>query len=153
LDAQFQCPARREEKVVSKRKVKVEYESPACCNPCMYGMGGYGMGLGGYYGQAGYYGGGGYGGMSFIRWIYALLILIVIVLQFGRNKQPAAIFSNQCCEDEVKTTTGSGFFNNQLIDNSVLFIIVVFLLILCTGCWTGGSGNYGSAGFGGGYVY
>jgi hypothetical protein len=139
-------------------KVRVELGQECC--PQMYG--GYGMtaGYGGGYGVG--YGGGGYAGGS-IRWIYALLILIVIVLQFGRRdftefRQPV---TTGCCDGET-AAVGTGFggfglpFRNQLIDNSVLFIIVVFLLILCAGCWWGGGGGCGSgygAGYGGGYGY
>ncbi len=101
-------------------------------------------------------GSGNYGG-SGIRWIYALLVLIVIVLQFGRKDRPAIATTN-ACGDETVVATGKGFFDNELIDNSVLFIIVVFLLILCAGCWGGGYGNYGAAGaagmgYTGGYGY
>jgi len=119
----------------------------------MYSYGGYGMpgyGAGGYSGSCG----SGYAGWG-IRWIYALLVLIVIVLQFARKPVPAIATTNACGDDGVTTTgaIGNGFFDGELIDRSVLFIIVVFLLILCTGCWTGGFANYGSAGFGGGYGY
>lgn len=131
------------------RKVKIEYESPGCCNPYMYGMGG-GTGYGGVgYGGAGI-GGTAQAGMG-IRWIYALLILIVIVLQFGRKEIPFDNFRTPsgCCGDgeiAVASIGGyDGFRSNQLIDNSVLFIIVVFLLILCAGCWWGGSGAGGGS--------
>lgn len=142
---------------MSKRKVKVEYESPACCNPyMMYGMGGGG-------GQGGY----NYGGMWYIRWIYALLVLIVIVLEFGRREFPfVPRTTNQCGtelaaakdgNDEIAIAAfGAGFggypYNYETIDRSVLFIIVVFLLILCAGCWwggyNGGTGGYGGGGYG-----
>lgn len=119
-------------------------------------MGGYGVG--GYGGGAG--AGCGGGGMG-IRWIYALLILIVIVLQFGRKEKCDVRRVNTCCGDEMAADRDDeiavaavspgfgGLFssNNQAIDNSVLFIIVVFLLILCAGCFGGGSG---ATGFGGG---
>jgi hypothetical protein len=147
---------------MSKRKVKVEYESPACCNPYMYGMGGYG----------GFQGGSNYGGMGSIRWIYALLILIVIVLQFGRREVPFVPRTINQCGNEVAATKdgndeiaiaaigggygGLGFggypYNFESIDRSVLFIIVVFLLILCGGCFWGGyggcAGGYGGGGYG-----
>jgi len=118
-----------------------------CCIQPMYGMGGCGM--------PGYGGGTtGCGGLN-TKWVYALLVLIVIVLQFGRRKDAIARVSPCCCADGEIAADGvagaGGFFNNQLIDNSVLFIIVVFLLILCSGCLTGGSGNYGTGGFGGGF--
>lgn len=125
-------------------------------------MYGYGM-MGGFGGGAG--AGCTTGGAAGIRWIYALLILIVIVLQFGRRfKDQAAIVRDPCCDGSAESTTAcgrSGGFlglgDHQLIDNSVLFIIVVFLLILCAGCWGGGHGGaaagYGVGGFGGGYGY
>jgi len=96
-----------------------------------------------------------YGGWG-IRWIYALLILIVIVLQFGRNdKHDNAVVASACGDTVAAGRKGS--FDDQLIDNSVLFIIVVFLLILCAGCWIGGYANFGAAGspiYGyGGYGY
>lgn len=116
-----------------------------CCYPAMMGYGGYGMG--GYYGGAGYGAGGGALG---IRWIYALLILIVIVLQFGRKNEcvPKLKTADGCCDDgTVVDGTCGGFLGSSrdgVIDNSVLFIIVVFLLILCAGCWWGhGTGGYG----------
>lgn len=113
----------------------------------MYG----GYGFGGYDGYGGYGTGAGYYGGWNIRWVYALLVLIVIVLQFGRNKKDRALITGPC--DDVSIAAGSGKgFDEGLIDNSVLFIIVVFLLILCAGCWTGGYSNYGAAGgFGFGY--
>jgi len=96
-------------------------------------FGGYNLGAGSYGGECGSY----YGGLG-IKWVYAFLILIVIVLQFSRVNKNRVITSGQCCEDTVVTTTGAdGFVDGQLIDNSVLFIIVVFLLILCSGCSTG----------------
>jgi len=111
------------------------------CNTGLSYGGGYGMGG---YGSGASCGGGG------IRWIYALLVLIVIVLQFGRTNRNRVVTSGPCGEDGIVATTGvDGLFDGQLIDNSVLFIIVVFLLILCAGCGTGSSGNYGGAGFGG----
>lgn len=115
-----------------------------CCYPSMLPMGGYGA-VGG---------SGGYGAGMGIRWIYALLILIVIVLQFGRNNKPCEnVAVNTCCDDGAVAGTGVlGSCNNQLIDNSVLFIIVVFLLILCAGCFWGGNSSGGTgygAGFGG----
>jgi hypothetical protein len=116
----------------------------------VYGMGGYGGGaVAGYSGGAAAgYGGGGYASWG-IRWIYALLILIVIVLQFGRRRRDCNVVTN-ACEDGVVTVDKD--CNESLIDNSVLFIIVVFLLILCAGCWWGGYG--GSCGsYGGGYGY
>jgi hypothetical protein len=149
--------------VMSRRKVKVEYESPVCCNPCMYGMG-----MGGYGGGGGYFGGGGggcnYGGMWNIRWIYALLVLIVIVLEFGRREFPFVPTTTNPCGSEVAAAKddeiaiaavggygGLGFggypYNNETIDRSVLFIIVVFLLVLCAGCWWGGNGGGGCGSF------
>ena len=77
-------------------------------------------------------------------------MLIVIVLQFGRNFRPVLHKPISACEGDGAVVDGTvdGFgFPNQLIDNSVLFIIVVFLLILCAGCW---SGYGGFGGFGGG---
>lgn len=77
-----------------------------------------------------------------IRWIYAMLLVIVIVLQFGKRDY---VYTDnrkhyeECEYCEFNTSRGdhtySGSGENQLIDNSVLFIIVVFLLILCGGCW------------------
>lgn len=120
-----------------------------CCQyPSMYGMGGAYMG--------GYGGGGcGYGSAMGIKWIYALLILIVIVLQFGRKNLPCApIAKSNACESECGTANFLGCDGNfESIDRSVLFIIVVFLLILCAGCFWGGAGTggfgYGGAGYGG----
>ena len=104
--------------------------------------GGYPAGFGGGYGAAAYTGAGCYGAGSGIRWIYALLILIVIVLQFGAGrKEECADRTDGCCGGEG-TVTGRKK-ENQLIDNSVLFIIIVFLLTLCAGCWGGGCGGYG----------
>lgn len=124
-----------------------------CCKyKAMYGMGpafgaaGYGAVGAGY---------GGYSGAAWgIKWIYALLILIVIVLQFGRKNDRSFGFKSAdgCCDDGtlVTKTTGGLIGCDGLIDNSVLFIIVVFLLILCAGCWWGGQGSgYASGGFGG----
>ena len=121
-----------------------------CCPsyPMMYGYGGGMEAYGGGYG-VGSCGGYGFG----IRWIYALLILIVIVLQFGRRNR-------RCCENNALATcedgavATNGLFNNcdndcQAIDNSVLFIIVVFLLIICAGCFGGGGASgYGVGGYG-----
>lgn len=115
-----------------------------CCYPMMAAYGGYGM-VG--YGGAGY---GSYGAGMGIRWIYALLVLIVIVLQFGRNLHPVYNKPIGACEGDgavVDGAVGGPGYSGQLIDNSVLFIIVVFLLILCAGCW---SGYGGFGGFGGG---
>lgn len=115
-----------------------------CCYPVMAGYGGYGMG--GYYGAG--YGVGAYGASWGIRWIYALLILIVIVLQFGRRNECVSKLKtgDGCCDDGAVIDGSSGFLGfgrEGLIDNSVLFIIVVFLLILCAGCWWGYGGGYG----------
>lgn len=135
------------------RKVVIKYEEPECCYPNMYGMGGG-------YGSSG----GGYGAYWGIKWIYALLILIVVVLEFGRKPYPYQGYNADGCNetaadgsDETAIAAFGGFgypgygigypFTNQLIDNSVLFIIVVFLLILCTGCFWGGYGC--GTGFGG----
>lgn len=84
-----------------------------------------------------------------IRWIYALLLLIVIVLQFGKNPnlyQNTDYMCNECQGCECYQREDSSLYNNtsgsyQLIDNSVLFIIVVFLLAFCGGCWQGYSNN------------
>lgn len=123
------------------------------------------------YGMSGYGGGTGYGGGGAawgIRWMYALLILIVIVLQFGRRAPfPGyGAIGTGCCsetaaakdETAVAALPGFGFFGNgygfESIDRSVLFIIVVFLLILCGGCfWGGGAGGYGGYGGGGCGMY
>lgn len=78
-----------------------------------------------------------------IRWIYALLLLIVIVLQFGRNpnlEYRSRPNYSECMGCEFYHPEETGMYDQgrgQLIDNSVLFIIVVFLLILCGGCWWG----------------
>lgn len=78
-----------------------------------------------------------------IRLIYAFLLLIVIVLQFGRkpgcNPEDMRSSCNRCgccceefcCNESYNTQPHS----NQLIDNSVLFIIVFFMLVLCSGCF------------------
>jgi hypothetical protein len=148
-DNNFQCPKQEGGNVMSHHHhhhVEVECERE-CCYPQTYGMGGYGM-TGGYGGY-----GTGYTGWG-IRWIYALLILIVIVLQFGRNLNTFVPTQVSGCPEgttEVGTTGFGAFgfpFNRQLIDNSVLFIIVVFLLVLCAGCWwSGGSGGCGSGSY------
>ena len=119
----------------------------------VYGMGGYGGFGPGFYGGYGVpayggYGCGGYGYGSGVRWIYALLILIVIVLQFGKRELPCNIAKTDGCFDgtigcDGQVATGA-CRNFQSIDNSVLFIIIVFLLAICGGCWQGG-------GFGCGY--
>lgn len=121
-------------------------EECGCQFPMMYGMGG---GYGGY-GEAGIGKCSGGAASSGIRWIYALLILIVIVLQFGRKEFPIAPIVNRNECGEVTTGVGGlGFLhNNQMIDNSVLFIIVVFLLILCAGCFGSGFGGGGAVGYG-----
>lgn len=132
----FQCPILKGGKFMSRH-----HHDDCCCYPMMYGCGmtgGYG---GGY--AAGY----GFGGWG-IRWIYALLVLIVIVLQFGRNFDKFGVVQRGPCDDDGSVTRKDGFFDRGLIDNSVLFIIVVFLLILCAGCSWGGS-----CGTGGGYGY
>ena len=123
-----------------------------CCYPMDYGYGYGGYGAGAVAGTTG--AGAGYAGGG-IRWIYALLILIVIVLQFGRNNErfPRVNKSGCCDGDNVDGYLDNRPFNNQLIDNSVLFIIVVFLLILCAGCFGGGTGIGAGAGYGGGYGY
>jgi hypothetical protein len=78
-----------------------------------------------------------------IRWIYALLLLIVIVLQFGRkqnleNRSKPKYSECRGCEFYHPEDTGTyDQDSSQLIDNSILFIIVVFLLLLCGGCWWG----------------
>lgn len=99
---------------------------------CCYCGSGYGI-YGGYMGYGGCCGGYGYN-----SWIYSLLILILIVLQFGTNHR----------EDELATDGAilGTSHKHQEIDNSVLFIIVVFLLIACS-C----SGNYGGYNGSGGY--
>lgn len=117
----------------------------------MFGLGGFGYGgYGGFGGYGAGYGGGGYGATWGIRWIFALLILIVIVLQFGRRNEPVyPVQESGCCETDGTVTTGSYGANYpygfQAIDNSVLFIIVLFLLVLCGGCfsWGGAGGGYG----------
>ena len=145
------CPIKEGENIMSKHRSKHDN--------CCYGMpmGGYGYGMAGYgmTGGTGAAAGGGCGASNYggwgIRWIYALLVLIVIVLQFARRDTPFVAATTGC--DGVVTTaptTGllgaGGFADGQLIDRSVLFIIVVFLLILCAGCWGGGQSNYGAAG-------
>lgn len=132
------------------KKMKLELEYPSmcgCAQPFGAGLGGAGFGGGGYG-----YGGAARGG-GFMSWFYALLILIVIVLQFGRerNKCITPKVSGECCES---TTAVSNFpCDNQLIDNSVLFIIIVFLLVLCGGCFFGVGGAGGAGGYGGGCGY
>ena len=120
------------------------HHEECCCNT----TGGYGAGYGAYgYGYAGGGGCAGGGFNTFNRWIYALLILIVIVLQFGRRREKEQV-SNAliACDDGVVSTRGE---REQEIDNSVLFIIIVFLLVICAGCW----GGSGTAGYGGGYGF
>lgn len=93
-----------------------------------------------------YYGRGGEDSGSYsscgIRWIYVMLLLIVIVLQFGRNNNAyteSRMPYDECEYCEFNTSRRTNNFSrpgeNQLIDNSVLFIIVVFLLVLCGGGW------------------
>ncbi|KPU45477.1 hypothetical protein OXPF_07100 [Oxobacter pfennigii] len=76
-----------------------------------------------------------------IKWFYALLILIVIVLQFGRKEKGVA---KKGCDSETSSVLVG---DDQHIDNSVLFIIVVFLLILCAGCFGTAKGCDGGYGF------
>ena len=96
------------------------------------------------------------GGVASSKWIYALLILIVIVLQFGRKKREPTLIGTGACGDGA-TTIWSGnntSSDHQEIDNSILFIIIVFLLILCAGCFGGKGAGGGVAGYGvGGYGY
>lgn len=108
-----------------------------CCPP-MYNTMGYGAS--GYYGAG--YGGAGYGitssGAAGLKWFYALLLLIVIVLQFGKRQFPVQIRKDSCDDGAAYGACGlDGLFKTDAIDNSVLFIIVVFLLILCGGCFGG----------------
>lgn len=139
-NAKYYCLTRKRGNIMSRKR------KDNCCYP-MYGFsGGMGTFRGGETGMAG-------GG---IKWIYALLILIVIVLQFGRNNN-RNIQQLNCDDDGVIQSSGcrglSGKCNQgQLIDNSVLFIIVVFLLILCAGCF-GGEGKTSGYGIGGGFGY
>jgi Predicted membrane protein len=116
-----------------------------CC--CESGSGGFAAG--GY--TYGGYGAGGYGGgFAFNKWIYALLILIVIVLQFGRNRECTCENNSLVGCEETAVCKSSGVLglggNEGVIDNSILFIIIVFLLAICGGCW--GSGGYGAGGYG-----
>jgi hypothetical protein len=68
----------------------------------------------------------------------------VIVLQFGRKRNPD--INSSCRECEYQYCSQSCGINrgtqntedSQLIDNNILFIVVAFLLVLCNGCWFGG---------------
>ena len=79
---------------MSKKHYSCDYKEECCCN---------------------------YGGMNYGSYsnIYSLLILILIVLQFG-----------SCCKfwghDDDDHCKG------KKIDNSILFIIAIFLLIYCS---------------------
>ncbi|KPU45475.1 hypothetical protein OXPF_07080 [Oxobacter pfennigii] len=115
---------------MSKHRHKEE-----CCYPMVAPT----CGMGGYSGHG--------SGASGIRWIYALLILIIIVLQFGRRNKGGLLSQGDGCGCSGEAVAAKG--DDQLIDNSVLFIIIVFLLVLCAGCW-GGSNKYG---YGGGYGF
>lgn len=117
------------------------------------GFGGYGVGYspapyGGGYSPAGY---GGYGGTSGFGWLFALLILILISLQFGRDNK-------RCVESKTLASACNTSCNNVVlgtergncnIDNSILFIIIIFLLLLFAGLGRGNQGYRGSGGFGG----
>lgn len=115
----------------------------------MYGPGAYGAAG---YGAVGY-GTGSCGAGSAIKWFYALLLLIVIVLQFGKKDLP--VTTRKGCGDDgtcdgAPVAFDGSLFNRDRIDSSVLFIIIVFLLILCGGCF--GFGGHGTA-YGGGFAY
>lgn len=140
----FQCPIKKGGKIMSKH-----HHQDDCCypDPCEYGA--YGA-----YGVQGADTCG--GGVGFSKWIYALLILIVIVLQFGRRKhEPTLIGTGACGEGATTVWSGNNTVGDrQEIDNSILFIIIVFLLILCAGCFGGNGVGGGVAGYGvGGYGY
>ncbi|HBM80787.1 MAG: hypothetical protein QME45_06390 [Clostridiales bacterium] len=109
-----------------------------CCYPMAYGYGGYPVGS--YKACTGTNTG--------IQWIYALLILIVIVLQFGKDRSSLVNPVTKLCEDDGTAAVVDGLKRPQLIDNSILFIIIVFLLVICSGCL--GSGSYSCRG---GYGY
>lgn len=70
--------------------------------------------------------------------IYALALLVLIVLQFGKPQTAFISKIPEYCEDcPDKNKCFPGLYkpgSSQLIDNSVLFIIVFFLLIACSGC-------------------
>ena len=88
-----------------------------------YGGGGYGS-----YGAYGGYGGScGCGNNG--SWVWSLILLIVIVLQFGRNnkREENTLFTICDGNDVIRVEK-----DKDLIDNSILFIIVVFLLVGCS---------------------
>lgn len=121
---------------MSKHHCKKEYNYPMM-------MGGYGMGgYGGYGGDCGY-------GVG-LKWFYALLILIVIVLQFSRRNCNNVVRNTELCDGEGTVETCAVKGDHELIDRSILFIIVIFLLIICAGCWGGKNCGYG---YGGGYGF
>lgn len=124
----FQCPIEKGGNLMSSK-----HHEDCCCENYSYGYG-YGASYGAGYGC----------GSGFNRWIYALLILIVIVLQFGRNNRKEKFVD--ACGDGVLEKDGFFDNNGQVIDNSVLFIIIVFLLIICAGCWGGGAIGLGAGG-------
>lgn len=95
-----------------------------------YGGGGYGYG--GYnpygaYGAYGGYNGGGYGYNG--GWLWSLILLIIIVLQFGKNnRRERNTLITTCDGNDIIRVDG----NKDQIDNSILFIIIVFLLVACS---------------------
>ena len=88
---------------------------------------------------------GGYGGGCYN--IFSLIILILVVLQFGRRR---GFFPRRECGEGILAGTEGLDGNDGLVDNGILFIITIFLLIWCT-CGRGGFTSGCGGGFGGGY--
>lgn len=81
---------------------------------------------------------GGFGGGNCCCNFPTLVILILIVLQFSKNRKGCDDYKDDC-------ECGHG---SDKIGNGVLFIIALFFLACCNPCKTGG--GYGG-GFGGGF--
>lgn len=76
--------------------------------------------------------------------IFSLIILILVVLQFGRKK---GLLPRRECNEGI--IAGTEDRDEGLVDNGILFIITIFLLIWCTcgkGGFTSGCGNSGLGG-------
>jgi len=80
-------------------------------------------------------------GFGFHKLIFALILLILIVIKFGRTQSSHTIKLPEHCYDCPDRSTCFTDFgasqDHQLIDNNLLFIIVFFLLIICSGSFPG----------------
>jgi hypothetical protein len=77
--------------------------------------------------------------------IFSLIILILVVLQFGRRRG----FLGRRGECGEGILAGTEDREDGLVDNGILFIITIFLLIWCTcgrGGFTSGCGGFGGVG-------